>query len=126
MAFNRDPCPGIWKFEFKLELDLPIFGNVERPLEQEMGVVVVVEELGHGIVVSAGQHAGGGFFGVDCERGRISNLLSREGREGQRLTFLLVCRLAGGTGGKASLHMGLMTDQPLPHQANLPASPRLC
>lgn len=63
-----------------LNLNLPILGNVERPLEQEVGVVVVVEELGHGVVVAAGQHAGGGFFGVDCGRGRISNFLEGEGR----------------------------------------------
>ena len=78
MAFNRDPCPEIWKLN--LNSDSPILGNVERPLEQEVGVVVVVEELGHGVVVAAGQHAGGGFFGVDCGRGQISNFLEREGR----------------------------------------------
>lgn len=39
--------------------NLPVLLDVERPLELEMGVVVVVDEFGHGIIVAAGQHAGG-------------------------------------------------------------------
>jgi hypothetical protein len=44
---------------------LPILCNVERPFEQEMGLVVVVDELGDSVVVSSGEHSGGGLFGVD-------------------------------------------------------------
>lgn len=46
-------------------LDLPILGDIERPLEQQVSVVIVVDELGDGIVVTAGKHAGGGLFLVD-------------------------------------------------------------
>lgn len=48
-----------------LELPLPVLLDVERPLELQVGVVVVVGELGHGLVVPASQHAGRGGFGLD-------------------------------------------------------------
>lgn len=36
---------------------LPVLGNVERPLELEVSVVIVIDETGHGVVVTAGNHA---------------------------------------------------------------------
>lgn len=36
---------------------LPILCDIERPLELKMGMVVVVDELGNSIVVTAGDHA---------------------------------------------------------------------
>jgi len=32
-----------------------------------MGVVVIVDELGDGLVVATAEHAGRGGFGLDCE-----------------------------------------------------------
>lgn len=48
----------------------PALGNVKRPLEQQVGVVVVIEELGDGIVVAAGQHTRGSFFLMDWKEVR--------------------------------------------------------
>ena len=46
--------------------ELPVLGNVKGPLELEMGVVVVIHELGDGVVVATGDHAGRSFFSIDC------------------------------------------------------------
>lgn len=46
-------------------LDLPVLGDVEGPLELQVGVVVVVDELRHGVVVATSDHTRGGFLGVD-------------------------------------------------------------
>lgn len=35
----------------------PVLGNVETPLEGEMGILVVVDEAGEGVVVAAGKNA---------------------------------------------------------------------
>jgi hypothetical protein len=45
----------------------PVLLNVERPLELEMGLVVIVDELGDGGVVATAEHARGGGFGLDWE-----------------------------------------------------------
>lgn len=47
---------------------LPVLGDVEGPFEEEVGVVVIVDELGHGVVVAAGDHARGGLLLVDWKR----------------------------------------------------------
>lgn len=44
---------------------LPVLGDVEGPLEVEVGVVVVVDELGYSVVVATGDHARRGFLGVN-------------------------------------------------------------
>jgi hypothetical protein len=44
---------------------VPVFGNVKRPLEFKMDLLVVVDESGSHRVAAAGEHAGGGFFFVD-------------------------------------------------------------
>lgn len=49
---------------------LPVLGNVEGPLEGQMGLLVVVDEVGSGIVVAASQHARGGILLLDCKRGQ--------------------------------------------------------
>jgi hypothetical protein len=44
----------------------PVLLDVEGPLELQMGLVVVVDELGDGLVVAAAEHAGGRGLGLDC------------------------------------------------------------
>ena len=46
---------------------LPVLLDVERPLELQMGLVVVVDEFGNGGVVATAEHARGSGFGFDCE-----------------------------------------------------------
>ena len=46
----------------------PVLLDVERPLELQMGVVVIVDELGDGLVVAAEEHARGCGFGLDFEK----------------------------------------------------------
>jgi hypothetical protein len=43
----------------------PVLLDVEGPLELQMGVVVIVDEFGDGLIVAAAEHAGGGGFGLD-------------------------------------------------------------
>lgn len=45
----------------------PVLRDIKRPFELEMGVIVIVNELGNGIVVSSSNHARRGFLLVDCE-----------------------------------------------------------
>jgi hypothetical protein len=45
----------------------PVLLDVERPLELQMDVVVVVDELGDGLVVATAEHARRGGLGLDCE-----------------------------------------------------------
>lgn len=42
--------------------DLPVLGNIKRPLEQQVRVFIVIDELGDGIVVTTGKHAGGSLL----------------------------------------------------------------
>jgi hypothetical protein len=44
---------------------LPVLGNVERPLKLKVSVVVIVHELGDGVVVSSGDHTRRGLLLVD-------------------------------------------------------------
>jgi hypothetical protein len=53
-------------------------------------VVVVVDELGDGVIVATGHDAGGGFVGMHCGFGGVSRERGRDGenrggREGSRL-----------------------------------------
>jgi hypothetical protein len=43
----------------------PVLLDIEGPLELQMGVVVVVDEFGDGLVVATTEHAGGSGFGLD-------------------------------------------------------------
>jgi hypothetical protein len=43
----------------------PVLLDVEGPLELQMGVVVIVDELGDGLVVATAEHAGGSGFWLD-------------------------------------------------------------
>lgn len=93
-----------------------------------MGVVVVVEELGHGVVVAAGQHAGGGFFGVDCGRPvSISSIGKREKKKRGNSHFFSYVGLPVVLGAKLPYSPELMTDDhPHTKSVTLPASPRPC
>lgn len=53
---------------FQEFLRLPVLGDVEGPLEEEVGVVIIIEELGDSVVVAAGNHARGSLLFVDCKR----------------------------------------------------------
>jgi hypothetical protein len=43
----------------------PVLLDVKGPLELQMGVVVIVDELGDGLVVATAEHAGRSGFGLD-------------------------------------------------------------
>jgi len=46
---------------------LPVFLDVERPGELQMGLLVIVDELGDGGVVATAEHTGGSGFGFDWD-----------------------------------------------------------
>jgi hypothetical protein len=46
----------------------PVLFDIERPLELEMGVVVIVDKFGDGFVVAAAEHAGWSGFGFNYRR----------------------------------------------------------
>lgn len=70
---------------------LPFLGDVERPLELQVLLLVVVNEGRDGVVVAAGEHAGGGLFLVDYTARSVS--FSGRWRKRCRLTLLGVQRL---------------------------------
>lgn len=45
---------------------LPVLGNVKGPLEFQVFLLVVVDKGGDGVIVTAGQHTGGGLLFLDC------------------------------------------------------------
>jgi hypothetical protein len=47
---------------------LPVLLDVERPVKLKVGHVVVVYELGNGLVVAAGGETGGCSLGLDWQR----------------------------------------------------------
>lgn len=47
----------------------PVLGNVKRPLEFQVLLLVIVDEGGDSVVVTAGQHAGGSFLFLDYRGG---------------------------------------------------------
>ena len=49
----------------RLFRSLPVLLDVERPLKLQMGVVVVVDELGDGLVVASSEYARGCGLGLD-------------------------------------------------------------
>lgn len=51
--------------EMLTALRLPFLLDLESPVELEMCVVVVVNELGDGLVFASGDHAGGRGIGLD-------------------------------------------------------------
>jgi hypothetical protein len=44
----------------------PVLLDIERPFELQMGLVVVVDELGDGLVVAAAEQARRRSLGLDC------------------------------------------------------------
>lgn len=47
-------------------LQLPILLDLESPVKLQMGVVVVVNELGDSLVFTSSNHARGRSVGLDC------------------------------------------------------------
>jgi hypothetical protein len=47
---------------------LPVLGNVKRPLELQVSVVIIVNELGDSVVVTTSNHAGGSLLLVDWKK----------------------------------------------------------
>lgn len=45
--------------------NLPVLGNVETPLEPEMLLLIIIHEAREGVVVSTGEHTGGGLLLLD-------------------------------------------------------------
>jgi hypothetical protein len=70
----------------------PVLLDVERPLELQMDVVVVIDELGDGGVVATGEHAGRCSLGFDCTSCQRENGIA----SGIVHTLLLVVRLLFG------------------------------
>lgn len=54
---------------------LPVLLDVERPLELQVLVLVVVGEHGGGLVVATAEHAGGCGLGLDWEENNVRSLL---------------------------------------------------
>jgi len=50
-----------------IERSVPVLLDVEGPLELQVDLVVIVDELGDGTVVAAAEHARGSGLGFDCE-----------------------------------------------------------
>lgn len=98
---------------FQEFLHLPLLGDVESPLKQEMGVVVVVEELGDGVVVAAGDHAGGSLLLVDWKDNQgsgIDNASSALRGHQWILTLLLIGGLVSCAGSIATQHLLILAD----------------
>ena len=49
------------------EMNLPVLGNVETPLEPEMLLLIVIHEARDGVVVATGEHAGGSLLLLDLK-----------------------------------------------------------
>ncbi len=61
------PSPQLCKKKKKYFSDqLPVLFDVERPLEFQVGVVVIVDKLGDGTVMGASHHSAGRFFRFNC------------------------------------------------------------
>jgi len=45
---------------------LPVLFDVERPLEFQVGVVVIIDKFGDGSVMAASNHSAGRFFRFNC------------------------------------------------------------
>lgn len=63
---SRKCCPSAYPAASFASNSFPVLLDVERPLELQMCVVVIVDELGDSLVVATAEHAGGGGFGLDC------------------------------------------------------------
>lgn len=48
--------------QLPLECSFPVFGNVERPLELEMSMIVVIDKLGDSFIMPSREHPGRGLF----------------------------------------------------------------
>lgn len=44
---------------------LPLFRNIERPFELQVGMVIIVDEFGDCIIVASSHHAARCFVGID-------------------------------------------------------------
>jgi hypothetical protein len=72
----------------------PVLLDVERPLELQVSVVVIIDELGNGLVVATTEHTRRGGFGLDY-KGRQR---SRRSGKGCLRTLLLIEWLLLGAG----------------------------
>jgi hypothetical protein len=52
----------LWIF---VPTSFPILLDIEGPLELQMGVVIIVDELGNGLIVATAEHAGWSGLGLD-------------------------------------------------------------
>jgi len=78
---------------------LPVLLDVERPLELQVLVLVVVGEHGGGLVVATAEHAGRRGLGLDWNETNIRlPVVGALGELRRRLTLLLVFGLVGGVG----------------------------
>jgi hypothetical protein len=55
----------------------PVLLDVERPFELQVGVLIVIDELGDGLVVATAEHARRRGLGLDWENVRTTTGLSK-------------------------------------------------
>jgi hypothetical protein len=99
LTFTIDPPGGIAICSFSCYL--PVLLDVERPLELQVHVLVVVGEHGGSLVVATAEHAGRCGLGLDWV-GKLG-LLAHALQKMPILTLLLVFRLVGGVGRVGAL-----------------------
>ena len=120
---------------FTLGMPLPVLANVERPLEFQMSVIVVVNKRRDSVVVPTGDHSGWSLLRVDC-MSNVRNIVTQ--RKKQKVpepehTFLLIDRFICGVWRIAPLEKRGRYHQHTPKLSppslsshDVPASPDPC
>jgi hypothetical protein len=103
----------------------PVLCNIERPLELEMLVVVIVKELGDCFIVSSNHHTAWSLIFLNCTSKGSANA-SRPGILCFELTLLLVEWFVLGIRSITALHCTLDSVSTTSIELNLPASPHPC
>ena len=62
---SRARAGGSVVYALRVATGLPVLTDVEAPLEQEMGLLVIINKARDSVVVTAGEHAGGSIFLLD-------------------------------------------------------------
>ena len=62
---SRARAGGSVVYALRMATGLPVLADIEAPLEQEMGLLVIINESRDSVVVTAGEHAGGSIFLLD-------------------------------------------------------------
>ena len=68
---SRARAGGSVVYALRMATGLPVLADIEAPLEQEMGLLVIINEARDSVVVTAGEHAGGSIFLLDYTGHRV-------------------------------------------------------